>query len=463
MSSTAYAWSLGSAMWRRSLNEIVRVRGALVPTTVAPMIFLLGTAGQFGGLADLSGFPTTSYLAWIVPLSCLQGGGFAGGAAGANLARDIESGWFDRLLTSPAPRPLLLAGPVVAAMTRAVVPTTVVLLTGLALGAGLSGGLPGLLALYLAATWLCAIAALWGSTLALRARSQQVGPLIQNGVFLAVFLSTAYTPQPLLHGWLADVARLNPVTYVLELARQATVSGLEPSWARHLARAARARRHDPALRRAGPPPARAHRAVARAQRPAASSHSRIDVWCARCSPVASSARSSPSSPKRSATTLCWWIVSRFSWRAETNVPSVEVAEALDDAADHLAHAVLDEARAAVRLLDDGALVGALHQLVDLRRHRVLDDRRAASARRSSVSQSSGQPMCSVPRPRWLCVATGTASKIRSICVVVEAVGLQALARACRRRAAARTGTRSCPGRRRRPAGACRARDATAVP
>jgi hypothetical protein len=32
----------------------------------------------------------------------------------------------------------------------------------------------------------------------------------------------------------------------------------------------------------------------------------------------------------------------------------------------------------------------------------------------SVSQPSGQPTCRVPRPRWLCVATGTASKIRSI-------------------------------------------------
>jgi hypothetical protein len=32
----------------------------------------------------------------------------------------------------------------------------------------------------------------------------------------------------------------------------------------------------------------------------------------------------------------------------------------------------------------------------------------------SVSHSSGQPTWSVPRPRWLCVATGTASKIRSI-------------------------------------------------
>jgi ABC-2 type transport system permease protein len=227
---TTYALSLSRAMWQRSLMEVVRVRGALLPTTVAPMIFLLGTVGQFGALADLSGFPTTSYLAWILPLSCLQGAGFAGGAAGANLARDIEQGWFDRMLTSPAPRSLLLAGPVLAAMTRAIVPTTVILVTGLALGSGLSGGFWGLAALYLAAVWLCMVASLWGSYMALRARSQQVGPLIQNGVFIAVFLSTAYTPLGLLEGWLGDLAQYNPVTYVLELARQATVVGIPPSW-----------------------------------------------------------------------------------------------------------------------------------------------------------------------------------------------------------------------------------------
>ena len=230
MSTAAYTFALSRAMWQRSLNEILRVRGALLPTIVAPMIFLLGTTGQFGKLADLSGFPTTSYLAWILPLSCMQGAGFAGGAAGANLARDIEQGWFDRMLTSPAPRPLLLAGPVLAAMTRAVVPTTVILLTGLALGSGLSGGIVGLFMLYLAAVWFCMIAALWGSTMALRARTQQVGPLIQNGVFLAVFLSTAYTPLGLLGGWLGAIAPYNPVTYVLEMARQATVVGIPPSW-----------------------------------------------------------------------------------------------------------------------------------------------------------------------------------------------------------------------------------------
>jgi ABC-type polysaccharide/polyol phosphate export permease len=50
-------------------------------------------------------------------------------------------------------------------------------------------------------------------------------------VFLVVFLSTAYTPEVLLRGWLSHVAHLNPMTYVLQLARQATVKGIEPSFA----------------------------------------------------------------------------------------------------------------------------------------------------------------------------------------------------------------------------------------
>ena len=65
--------------------------------------------------------------------------------------------------------------------------------------------------------------------MALTFRTQQAGPLMQQGVFLAVFLSTAYTPEVLLRGWLAERRRPNPVTHVLELARQATVSGIEPS------------------------------------------------------------------------------------------------------------------------------------------------------------------------------------------------------------------------------------------
>jgi ABC-type multidrug transport system permease subunit len=215
-------------LWRRSLNEVTRVRGALLPATIAPLIFLLGISGQFGRLTGLEGFPTDSYLSWIIPLSCLQGAGFAGAATGANLARDIEQGWFDRLLVAPVSRPALVIGPILGGITRSLVPTTVVLVVGLALGGELTGGPLGVLALYVAATGFCAVAGCWGVFMAVLFRTQQAGPLMQQGVFLAVFLSTAYTPEVLLRGWLAEVAHLNPVTYVLELARQSTVASLEP-------------------------------------------------------------------------------------------------------------------------------------------------------------------------------------------------------------------------------------------
>lgn len=223
--------SVALALWRRSLNEVLRVRGALLPATIAPVIFMLGITGQFGRLTGLEGFPTDSYISWIVPLSCLQGAGFAGAATGANLARDIEQGWFDRLLVAPVPRPLLVIGPILGAVTRSMVPATVVLVVGLIIGANLTGGVLGLLALYFAAAAFCATAALWGVFMAVTFRTQQAGPLMQQGVFLAVFLSTAYTPEVLLRGWLSDAAHLNPVTHVLELARQATVEGVDPSLA----------------------------------------------------------------------------------------------------------------------------------------------------------------------------------------------------------------------------------------
>jgi ABC-type multidrug transport system permease subunit len=223
--------SVALVLWRRSLNEVLRVRGALLPATIAPVIFMLGITGQFGRLTGLEGFPTDSYISWIVPLSCLQGAGFAGAAAGSNLARDIEQGWFDRLLVAPVPRPMLIVGPILGAVSRSMVPATVVLIVGLLIGADLTGGIPGLIALYGAAAGFCAAAALWGMFMAVTFRTQQAGPLMQQGVFLAVFLSTAYTPEVLLRGWLAHVAHLNPMTYVLQLARQATVEGIEPSFA----------------------------------------------------------------------------------------------------------------------------------------------------------------------------------------------------------------------------------------
>lgn len=210
------------ALVRRALNEIFRVPGAAIPGILAPSIFFLGLTSVFGSLTLLPGFDTHSYQSFLIPVSMLQGAGFTGAATGVNLARDIEQGWFDRLLAAPAPRPVLLAGLVLSASLRSLLPATFLLAVGFAVGVHWPGLVGLLLALFLV-MGMAVVAATWGTSLAFRFKTQSAAPLMQIGMLLAVLTTTAYAPQSLLTGWLQTVAKYNPVTQVVDAARQGFV------------------------------------------------------------------------------------------------------------------------------------------------------------------------------------------------------------------------------------------------
>jgi ABC-type multidrug transport system permease subunit len=214
------------ALIRRAANEILRVPGAAIPGVLAPTIFFLGLTSVFGALDNLAGFPAP-FKDWMIPVSLLQGAGFTGAATGVNLARDIEQGWFDRLLVSPAPRPVILAGLVLSAALRSLIPATFLLVVGFAIGVQWPG-LDGLLIALFVVMGMGTVAACWGTTLALKYRSQSAAPLMQAGMLLLVLTTTAYAPLDLLTGWLHTVARYNPVTQILEAARQGFIGGV--SW-----------------------------------------------------------------------------------------------------------------------------------------------------------------------------------------------------------------------------------------
>jgi ABC-2 type transport system permease protein len=216
------------ALMARAKNELLRVPGAAIPGVLAPTIFFLGLNGVFGALTQLRGFTTGSYESFIVPVSMLQGAGFTGAAAGVNLARDMEQGWVDRLLVSPAPRWVLLAGNVLAASARALIPATFVLAIAFVLGASWPG-VDGLIVTYLMVAAMAAVAACWGSALALHFKSQSAAPLMQSGMMALVLMTTAYAPLALLQPWMRKVAEVNPVTNVIDAARQGFVGGV--SWA----------------------------------------------------------------------------------------------------------------------------------------------------------------------------------------------------------------------------------------
>jgi ABC-type multidrug transport system permease subunit len=222
--AVAVSWPTVAALVRRSANELVRVPGAAIPGVLAPTIFFLGLTSVFGNLTELRGFDTDSYQSFLIPVSMLQGAGFTGAATGVNLARDIEQGWFDRLLASPAPRPAILGGLVASAAIRSLVPATVLLAVALAIGADWPG-IPGLLVALIGVMAMGTVAALWGCALALRFRTQSAAPLMQAGMFVLVLFTTSYAPKELLQPWLQTVSEINPVTQVIEMVRQGFVTG----------------------------------------------------------------------------------------------------------------------------------------------------------------------------------------------------------------------------------------------
>jgi ABC-2 type transport system permease protein len=210
------AWGIA----KRSLMLIPRVPSTFFPSLVMPLFLTITFAGAFSGLTMIPGFPAAKAIDWFIPMTVVQGSAFAGITIGLGVARDLESGFYDRLLLSPAPRSALVAGPLIAGVLRSTFPLTLLLITAFLADANLPGGALGIVTLAAASLGIGLIGGAWSLGLSLRFKTMQAAPLMQMGVFLSVFLSTAQMPLHLISGWLHDVARVNPMTNVLALARE---------------------------------------------------------------------------------------------------------------------------------------------------------------------------------------------------------------------------------------------------
>ncbi len=201
----------------RNLRGIRRQPATFIPTLVMPIFFVITFSGAFGFAGAV--FGNGNALSWYAPMAIIQGAAFAGVTIGFSMARDFETGFFDRFLLAPMSRFTLIVGSLAAALIRSAFTTTAVLLVATVGGVAIPGGVLGLATLYLSALGVSVIAALWGLGLVFRVQSTNVGPVIQVGIFVTIFLSTAQVPIAAMSGWLASVARVNPMTNILRMAR----------------------------------------------------------------------------------------------------------------------------------------------------------------------------------------------------------------------------------------------------
>jgi ABC-2 type transport system permease protein len=191
---------------------------------VMPLFFVIAFGGAFSSVTLLPGFPTDNILNWVAPFSVLQGASFAGFGSAFGAGRDLENGFFDRLLLAPSPRLALILGALGYSALRAFVPTVIVVSAVLLTGASIPGGVMALAVLLLAAMGVAVSAGLWGLGVVYRTRTQRSGGLIQVGIFSAMFLSVGLVPLSQMEGtWLYWAARVNPITAVLGMARSGFV------------------------------------------------------------------------------------------------------------------------------------------------------------------------------------------------------------------------------------------------
>ena len=99
-----------AALGRRALSVQFRRAQLLMPTFVLPLMLLAVIASGTSVAQDLPGFPSGSYLSFVLPGTIIQGALLAGLTSGIALASDIESGFFDRLLAAPVRRVSLVLG-----------------------------------------------------------------------------------------------------------------------------------------------------------------------------------------------------------------------------------------------------------------------------------------------------------------------------------------------------------------
>jgi ABC-2 type transport system permease protein len=191
-----------------------------LPPMLFPLMNFVAFAGGLSRLRHVPGFEFKSgYTAFQFVFVLLQSAAFGGVFAGFGIARDFERGFAKRLLVSAPHRGGIIMGYALAALVRWVMIAVVLTIVALVAHMRVGGDGVDLFGLFALAIIFNQVGLLWAAGIATRIRSVQAGPLMQTPVFMALFLAPVYVPLSLLSGWIAAVARLNPLTFLIESGR----------------------------------------------------------------------------------------------------------------------------------------------------------------------------------------------------------------------------------------------------
>jgi ABC-2 type transport system permease protein len=192
------------------------------------MVWLLLFGQLFRRIAELPGFGG-NYLDYLTPGVVVMTAMMSAGWAGTSIVQDMERGVMDRTLTSPIRRGALVTAGLTHQALVTVVQSLIMFATGLLAGARYPGGGTGVLVVLACAVLIALIFAGLSNATALVVHQQEA--LIAVSQFLVLplaFLSSIMIAPELMPGWVARVARYNPVDWAAVASREALKAN--PDW-----------------------------------------------------------------------------------------------------------------------------------------------------------------------------------------------------------------------------------------
>lgn len=215
-----------ATLGRRAVIRTARQPANVVFPLIFPMLLLAVNAGGLKAATNLPGFPTNSFLAFALAVPFIQGALLATINANVELARDVQTGFLNRLALTPVRGLVLLVGQLGGLLTIALVQAAFYLAVGLAFGVRLASGVGGGAMLLLLETVIALGFAALGSWAALRTGSTEAVQGLFPVFFVFLFLSSMNMPRNLIQAdWFRWVATVNPVSYLIEAVRSLVIEG----------------------------------------------------------------------------------------------------------------------------------------------------------------------------------------------------------------------------------------------
>lgn len=202
----------------RELRPMVTDPFSVVFSLIQPLFFLalFGPllAGNLGG-----GLPGGEVWAWFVPAILVMISLFGSSTVGANLLFEMQTGAHERMLVTPLARSSLLVGRALKEIVTLVAQAAVIVLVMLPFGfrPHPAGALLGLVLLAVLGVGISALS--YALALAVRKQDWMFWVVQQTVLFPLMILSGMLLPLDGGPGWMQALARVNPLSYVVEAER----------------------------------------------------------------------------------------------------------------------------------------------------------------------------------------------------------------------------------------------------